>query len=91
MSTNGNFHNYIAIPLEKLTDKMGKQSFTANEIEMGSFVEAMLDILSVDPKKLPQYAVFYSKCCDYLGKRKADIPDNEATTLYDTFKAIIDK
>ena len=86
-----NFHNYIALPLEKITAQHGKRDYTADEIETGLFVDAMLDVLRLPPEELHQYCMFFTKCAQYYGKRKHDIPDSEAIALFDAFKTIIDK
>ena len=85
------FHNSIARELEKASEEMGTKAFTADEIEGGQFVDAMLDILRIDPAKIPLYSLFFSKCCEYYGKHKYDIPDREAQALFETFEAIIEK
>ena len=89
--TGWNFHNYIALPLEKITTQHGKRDYTADEIETGLFVEAMLDVLRISPEKLPQYAKFFAQCVEYSGKRKYDIPDDESIALFDAFREMIDE
>ncbi|MBE6926161.1 MAG: hypothetical protein E7461_04885 [Ruminococcaceae bacterium] len=87
MTDHWNFHNYVAIPLEKLTSK----DYSADEIETGAFVEAMLSVLSADAQNLPLYATFFSKCNTLLGKKKSEIPDEDAAALFEAFKLIIEK
>ena len=77
--------------MERLTNERGKSAFTADEIDKGAFVDAMLSVLGVEPKQLNQYAVFFGKCVEYRGKRKLDIPDNEAKGLFEVFETIIKK
>jgi hypothetical protein len=91
MTIGWNFHNHIARHLEEITAQHGKRDYTADEIETGCFVEAMLDVLRISPEKLSQYSKFFTKCEEYYGKRKHDIPDSEAIALFDAFKAINDK
>lgn len=88
MTTGWNFHNYIALRLEEITAQHGKRDYSADEIETGLFVEAMLDVLQVPPEKLPQYSKFFTKCAEYYRKCKHDIPDDEAIALFDAFNVI---
>lgn len=85
------FHNSVARKLEKASEEMGTRAFTADEIEGGQFVDAMLDVLRIDPTKIPLYSLFFSKCGEYYRKHKYDIPDDEAQTLFETFEAIIEE
>ena len=87
MADHWNFHNYVAIPLEKLTSK----DYSADEIETGAFVEAMLSVLSIDSEKLSLFANFFGKCNEFLGKRKSEISDEDAKTLFETLKLIIEE
>ena len=89
MAEQWNFHNYIAIPLESILCKNSGKDYTADEIEAGSFVEAMMSVLSADPGKILQYAYFFEKCSEFIGKGNQDIPDDDAKRLFETFKAII--
>lgn len=91
MTTGWNFHNHIARRLEEITVQYGKKDYKSDEIETGLFVEAMLDVLRIPPEKLSLYSEFFTKCAEYYGKRKHDIPDDEAIALFDTFNAIIDR
>ena len=88
---NLEFHNKVGLKLERLTNERGKSVFTADEIDKGAFVDAMLSVLGVESKQLNQYAVFFGKCAEYQGKGKLEIPDNEAKVLFEVFEAIITK
>lgn len=88
---NLKFHNTVGQKLEELTKKRGTRAFTADEIDSGMFVEAMLDVLRADTKKLPLYSDFFNKCNDYYGIHKYGIPDDEAIALFDIFRTIIDE
>ena len=91
MTDTWNFRNYVAIPLEKITLAASAKGYTADEIEAGSFVEAMLSVLVIDKEKLPLYATFFNKCNDYHGKGKSDIPNEDAKALFEAFKLIIEE
>ena len=88
---NLKFHNAVGQKLERLTEKRGTRAFTADEIDCGMFVDAMMDVLRIDPSKIPLYSLFFSKCGEYYGKHKYDIPDDEAVALFEAFEAIIEK
>lgn len=85
------FHNTISLPLEKITQERGTRAFTADEIDAGAFVDAMLNVLCLNPKMLPLYSAFFSKSNELHGKHKHDISYEEAKSLYETFKAIADE
>ena len=88
---NLKFHNVVGLKLERMTKEQGTKTFTADEIDGGEFIDAMLNVLGVDPKQLNSYSEFFSKCTEYHGKKKLDIPDNEAMALFDVFETIINR
>ncbi len=85
------FHNTIARDLERITQERGTKLFSVDDIEGGSFVEAMLNVLQIPQNKLSLYSDFFIKCTQYFGKHKYEISYDEAKSLFDNFKAIIDE
>lgn len=89
MEEHWNFRNYVACHLKTICDNSGTKEFTTDELAEGAFVEAMLDVLRADPKKLLKYSAFFKICAEYYGKPHFDIPKDITQNLFETFKEII--
>jgi len=84
-----NFHNYIALPLEEYgKNYIGSSCKTADEIECGEFVDAMLSILSVKFGSLKEIPAFVDLCRDYEDLPASKIPKEKAIELFDEFKRL---
>ena len=86
---NWNFHNYIAIPLEKdvgrdSSNEGMKIMFNADSIECGKFAEAMITMLRLYTHYQPNDEVddFVKMCSGYMGRNALEIPMEEAISLY---------
>lgn len=86
---NWNFHNYIAIPLERDVDRDSgdaamKAMFNADSIESGRFAEAMITMLRHYTRYQPNSEVdaFVKMCSGYMGRNALEIPAEEAKALY---------
>lgn len=84
-----NFHNYIAIPLEKDVERDSsnedmKIMFNADSIECGKFAEAMITMLRLYTRYQPNSEVdaFVKMCSGYMGCNVLEIPAEEAKALY---------
>lgn len=84
-----NFHNYIAIPLEKEVERDSqdvnmKLMFNADSIECGKFAEAMITMLRIYTHYQPNDEVdaFVKMCSGYMGRSAYEIPAEDATSLY---------
>lgn len=86
---NTKFHDIIGIEMERITRNRGVREFTADEIDAGSFVDAMFDVLKADTNKIEEYSAFFNMCREYHGKHNYDIPYDGAKALFDVFKKII--
>ena len=91
MDERWNFHNYIGTPLKNICDARGTKEFVIDELAQGAFIEAMLDVLRVDPQKLSQCSTFFNLCVQYYGKWHYDIPKDVAQTLFEAFQTIINE
>lgn len=86
---NWNFHNYIAIPLERDVDRDSgnadmKAMFNADSIECGKFAEAMIAMLRLYTRYQPNDEVddFVKMCSGYMGRSAHEIPTEEAKALF---------
>lgn len=84
-----NFHNFIAIPLERDVDRDSgdaamKAMFNADAIECGKFAEAMITMLRHYTHYQPNDEVdaFVKMCSGYMGCNALEIPAEDATSLY---------
>lgn len=82
-----NFHSYIALKLEHLCQEADlPHKFSADEIECGDFVEAMLQLLA---RKGIDNAEFKRRCAPYkgleIGNWENAIPEKEAKSIFDDF------
>lgn len=84
-----NFHNFIAIPLERDVDRDSddaavKAMFNADAIECGKFAEAMITMLRLYTRYQPNSEVdaFVKMCSGYMGRNAHEIPAEEAKALY---------
>ena len=88
---NWNFHGYIALPLEKYGNKYIGSSFnTADEIECGEFVNAMINILLIKLGSFKDIKDFISLCEDYTDLPAIKIPKEKAIEMFDKFKHLVD-
>ena len=85
-----NFHGYIALPLEEYGKKhLGSSCRTADEIEGGDFVDAMLSILSVkfgDLKDIPDFIIL---CEEYVNLPASKIPKEKAIEIFKEFERLV--
>ena len=84
-----NFHNYIAIPLEKDAERISdnadmKKMFNADAIECGKFAEAMITMLRLYThyQSNSEVDAFVKMCSGYMGRNALEIPAEEAKALY---------
>ena len=84
-----NFHNYIAIPLEKDVERDSqnanmKAMFNADSIECGKFAEAMIAMLRIYTHYQPNDEVdaFVKMCSGYMGCNSHEISAEKAKMLY---------
>lgn len=87
---NWNFRGYIALPLEEYGREYSNNSrITADEIECGQFVHAMLSLLkikSVDLKGVPGFVLL---CEEYADKPASEIPEDKAKEMFEEFERLI--
>lgn len=86
---NWNFHNFIAIPLEKDVERDSsnedmKIMFNADSIECGKFAEAMITMLRLYTHYQPNDEVddFVKLCSGYMGCNAHEISAEEAKKLH---------
>ena len=85
-----NFHNYIAIPLEEHSRKyVGQSHITADEIEAGEFVAAMLQVLSAKYGDLKEVREFIEDIRRYADLPAREIPEETAKRLFKDFKLLL--
>ncbi len=91
MSNAWNFHGYIALPLEKYSQKIMNGAFTsADEIDGGQFAETMLKLIKILYNDPIDYAALASMC-EALGTRTClQISKNEAVESFTEFKRLAD-
>lgn len=90
MDEQWNFHNYIAVPLETYSRKyIGIQHTTADDIDLGAFVENMLDVLGVVYGDFDELVAFVDVCREYEGRSHHDIPDDVSKKLFEEFQRLI--
>lgn len=87
-----NFHNFIAIPLEKEAERTSdnenmKKMFNADAIERGKFAEAMITMLRLYTHYQPNDDVdaFVKQCSGYMGHHALEIPAEKAKALYEEY------
>lgn len=85
-----NFKNFIGIPLEKRGERIfGADAwFSADQIQDGSFVDAMLKILSTLPANPHELKAFSKKCSAFAGKTALEIGNETAKVLFEEFERI---
>lgn len=87
MAENWNFHGYVAVPLEEYSKALLGDDFkSADEIDNGQFVDAMLQILIGIYGNLEDVAEFVDACRLYAGACSQNIPKEVAETLFSDFK-----
>ncbi len=87
---NWNFHSSIAVPLEACGRKyIGSTCKTADEIECGAFVEAMLSVLSIKFDSLDDLKEFTNWCGNYADLSASKIPPNVAKEIFEEFKRLM--
>lgn len=90
MAENWNFHSYISFPLEEYSKALLGDDFkSADEIDNGQFVDAMLQILIGIYGNLENVAEFVDACRLYADVRSLDIPKEAAETLFADFKLLV--
>lgn len=92
MLTNGwNFHGWIAVPLEQYGRKLkGSTCYTADAIESGEFVSAMLEILNTVYSNPQDIAEFADIVRPYAELSAQDIPHEKADEMFNEFKRLIE-
>lgn len=89
MNQNWNFYGYIAVPLETYgRNLVGESFYSADEIEHGEFVSAMLQYISIKFNGLQEFAEFCSMCSEYDGVSANEIPENVAKDIFKEFMRI---
>ena len=87
---NWNFHGYIALPLEEYGRVyFGGLRITADEIEGGDFVDAMLSILSVKFGDLKDIPDFIFLCEEYADLPGSKIPKEKAIEIFKEFERLV--
>ena len=87
---NWNFRGYIAVPLEEYgRNCIGSTCKTADEIECGAFVEAMLSVLSMEFDSLDDLKEFTDWCSNYADLPASKIPKNVAKEIFEEFKRLM--
>ena len=90
MDENWNFHGYVAVPLEEYSKALLGDAFkSADEIDNGQFVDAMLQILIGIYGNLEDVAEFVDDCRVYANVRSLNIPKEAAKTLFSDFKLLV--
>lgn len=90
MNEAWNFRGYIAVPLEAYSRRIiGGTYDSADAIENGEFVDAMLKILSIEFNGLEEIKEFVDKCRDYEEKSASQIPNEIAKELFEEFEQIL--
>lgn len=84
-----NFHSHIALPLETYGKQcIGQSFYTADEIESGNFVDAMLQILSIEYSDLSSVNDFIESCSIYSELSANEIPKEKSMELFKEFERI---
>lgn len=85
-----NFHNYIALPLEKHSERcFGADYTSADQIDTGAFVDTMLRILVAEYGSLDEFTEFVDACREYAGISQLNIPAETAKQLYRDFELLV--
>ena len=84
-----NFHNYIAIPLEMILKGIGIIAYTADDIESGEFVDAMIRALSFKFDNSDNYIEFKTLCEKYINLPSSKIPVEEAKNIFTKFEKLM--
>lgn len=90
MEENWNFHTFIAVPLEQIGKSIVGSSFlTADEIDNGQFVDAMLLVLSIlyGNEKIND---FYDCCRSFDRINGREMDKDEVEALFSDFKRLVD-
>lgn len=94
MRNGWNFRNDIALVLERMVERYAAPSleFSADSIENGNFVEAMIFLLEEKASPLlsvEEIEAFEEKADPYSGMNGHDIKPETAQELLDEFKALM--
>ncbi len=90
MRDNWNFHADVALPLERYgRNIIGKSFVSADDIESGAFVDAILSILSVRIGNLNDISDFIDMCMPYNGKPSSQILNKTAQTIFLEFERLL--
>lgn len=90
MEEHWNFHNFIAIPLEEYSKKyLGKAHVTADDIDLGAFVDTMLKILAAVYGNSEEQKDFRASCRKYAGRSYHEIPNEVSKSLFENFKNLL--
>ena len=85
-----NFHNYVALPLEKYSERcFGADYTSADQIDAGTFVDTMLRILVAEYRSLDEFTEFVGACREYAGISQLNIPAETAKQLYRDFELLV--
>lgn len=85
-----NFHGHIAVPLEHYGKTLiGETFYTADEIEHGEFVDAMLEVLSAEYGGLEAVNEFVKVSSIYASLPANRIRQKAAVEIFDDFKRLI--
>lgn len=90
MEESWSFHNYIAIPLEEIGEAyVGKTFASADAIDRGEFVDAMLQVLLIVFKSFDAIPEFVEACEEYALMPSHEIPKETAIELFEDFKRLL--
>lgn len=90
MDEHWNFHNFIAVPLETYSRTyLGATHVTADNIDLGAFVDTMLKILTVAYGNAEEQKDFRASCRKYAGLSYHEIPDEISKDLFERFENLL--
>lgn len=90
MEEHWNFHNFIALPLESYSRKyLGTTHITADDIDLGAFVDTMLEILVMVHDDADERKDFIDSCRKYTGLSYHEIPDEISKSLFERFENLL--
>lgn len=85
-----NFHNYIAIKLERYAKKFIYDGFAdAEDIENGEFVYTMISVLKHKLGSNADIRDFVEMCNEYDKVCGKDIPEDKAKEIFAEFERIV--
>ncbi len=88
---NWSFTQQIAIPLERYCNLfLGYNSWTADEIENGKFIHALIAVLQAKFYSLKNFENFTFICNPYVSIPASKIPQEKAIEIFRKFKEFID-